>query len=219
MSLSSTIQDVIDDDDGFASWIAEDDETPLKSRGNLFRLPTPPHTPQTSSSTVRPKFSAGNTRPITSESTSSTLESLSTDAGDGEDFLAIDPIAAQALHDLQDALDMAIETEDYLSAAELKKLSPKLETIGAHLASQQILKMKAIETEDYDTAQLMHDRLQRGRQSLSQNLRHIYSYRLLQRRRIEKEHAGGGGKAEHEDSLLAGIAEGNHSDDKGATVC
>jgi Ca2+-binding EF-hand superfamily protein len=215
--MSSTIRDVIDEDDGFASWIAEDDETTFESRGNLFRLPTPPHTPRANSSTGRPKFSAENTRPSSNESTASTLESLSTDAGDGEDFLAIDPIAAQALHDLQDALEIAIETEDYLSAAELKKLSPKLETIGVQLASQQMLKMKAIETEDYDTAQLMHDRLQQGRQSLSQKLRHIYSYRMLQRRRIEKEHAGGGGKAEHEDSLLAGIAEGDHSDDEDAT--
>ena len=67
------------DDDGFASWIAEDDEAPLTTRGNLFRLATPP-----SSAAGRRRNASRNGRPYSSESTTSSLTSQETGAEDGE---------------------------------------------------------------------------------------------------------------------------------------
>ena len=54
-----------------------------------------------------------------------------------EDFLAMDPLAAQALKDLKQALGLAVQVEDFMSAATLKKIEPKIRKIGEALAVQQ----------------------------------------------------------------------------------
>jgi hypothetical protein len=178
-----------DDDDGFAKWMCEDDgQNVVKRHGSLFRMPTPP--------------SAGvggigrGSRPSSSRSVASSLSSDGSQASDDENFLSMDPAAAQAVHDLGDALKLAVTVEDYMSAHSLKTLGPKIQKIGENLAVQQAQKMRAIEIEDYDTAQMCHDRLTNGREQLNQLLRHVYAYRLLQRKKKENEHAHGGGKGE-----------------------
>ena len=117
------------DDDGFTKWMAEDDvikPTAPVTKQALFRVPTP----RAKASRISTSRLGSKSRPPSTESERSIISSEGNPDQSSEDFLAIDPLAAQALRDLKEALGLAIQVEDFMSAATLKKIQPKIRKIG-----------------------------------------------------------------------------------------
>ena len=96
------------DDDGFTKWMAEDDmikPTAPVTKQALFRVPTP----RAKVSRLSTSRSGSKSRPPSTESERSIISSEGNPDQSSEDFLAIDPLAAQALRDLKEALGLAIQ--------------------------------------------------------------------------------------------------------------
>ena len=167
-----------EDDDGFSKWMAEDDRikpTAPETKQTLFRVPTPRanarrlSTPRSNNNNNANQ--QNNSRPLSRDSVQTVISSEGNPDESSEDFLAMDPLAAQALKDLKQALGLAVQVEDFMSAATLKKIEPKIRKIGEALAVQHAQKIKAIENEDYDAAETFHKKLLLGRETLKQQLR------------------------------------------------
>ena len=112
-----------EDDDGFAKWMAEDDRikpTAPVTQQTLFRVPTP------RANTRRVSTPRSSSRPTSRDSVKSVISSEGNSDESSEDFLTMDPLAAQALKDLKEALGLAVQVEDFMSASTLKKIEPKI---------------------------------------------------------------------------------------------
>lgn len=69
----------------------------------------------------------------------------------------LDPQTANKLRQLADAKSKAIDTEDYLTAKEIKQVEQELKALGSKLAQLDLAKSDAVMAEDYDLAKDIKD--------------------------------------------------------------
>lgn len=80
----------------------------------------------------------------------SSLSDLSND-------LNLDPHTANILRSLSDAKARAVESEDYLTAKQIKVIENELKELGVRMAQLEVAKRKAVNDEDYDRAALLKE--------------------------------------------------------------
>lgn len=71
--------------------------------------------------------------------------------------LTLDPQTAGKLRQLADAKRKAIESEDYVTAKQIKSVELELKTLGSRLAQLDMAKGEAVAAEDYDLAKDIKD--------------------------------------------------------------
>jgi len=69
----------------------------------------------------------------------------------------LDPQTANKLRQLSDAKSRAIETEDYMTAKQIKHVEQDLKSMGSRLAQLDMAKSDAVMAEDYDLAKEIKD--------------------------------------------------------------
>eukprot|EP01038_Epipyxis_sp_PR26KG_P015610 gene15610-21093_t len=85
----------------------------------------------------------------------------------------LDPKTADKLRQLADAKAKAIDTEDYLTAKQIKSVESELKTLGSRLAQLDMAKSEAVMAEDYDLAKEIKDETDELRLEIEEKIRLI----------------------------------------------
>jgi centrosomal protein CEP104 len=85
--------------------------------------------------------------------------------------LNLDPHTAGKLRQLAEAKHKAIDTEDYLTAKQIKNVESELKSLGSRLAQLELAKSEAVNKEDYDLAKDIKDQCDDLRKEISQRVK------------------------------------------------
>ena len=85
----------------------------------------------------------------------------------------LDPQTTNKLRQLADAKSRAIETEDYLTAKQIKTLEQDLKKLGSRLAQLNLAKSDAVVNEDYDLAKEIKDECDELRLEIEDKVRYL----------------------------------------------
>jgi centrosomal protein CEP104 len=84
--------------------------------------------------------------------------------------LNLDPHTASILRALSDAKTHAVQTEDYLTAKQIKNVEGDIREMGARMAELDIAKREAVVNEDYDRAAMLKSQTDELRQDIQQKV-------------------------------------------------
>ena len=83
----------------------------------------------------------------------------------------LDPQTANKLRQLAEAKSRAIQSEDYLTAKQIKNVEQELKSMGSRLAQLDMAKSEAVASEDYDLAKDIKDQCDSLRVEIERKVR------------------------------------------------
>lgn len=102
--------------------------------------------------------------------------------------LNLDPRTLARLKLLADAKSRAVETEDYMTAKQIKMVETELKALGKQLAQIDLAKKEAVVQEDYDRAKELKDESDALRDEIEAKIREIEIPGVIDNRAIPTHH-------------------------------